>query len=83
MPEQISVNKLLEHVGNLYVKVAQGNEKIDEYEKAYAIKTKENEDISVRFGNALAHLEKYDKEVVKRIMAGENVPVFTVPDKEE
>lgn len=83
MEEPITVSKLLEHVGNLYIKVAQGNEKIDELEvELEQVKTR-NSQVAIRFGNALAHLEYYNPIVSDKILKGENVPVeyVTVEDK--
>ena len=74
---------LFTRIGALYVSLTRAEESTSKLVEELAHCADRNSDMSARLGNALAHLEKYDKEVVKKIMAGENVPVFTIPDKEE
>lgn len=79
----VNTNTLYTRIGALYVALVSQEESTGKLVEELADCADRNADMSARLGNALAHLEKYDKEVVKRIMTGETVPVFTVPDKEE
>lgn len=67
---------LYTRIGLLYVSSVRSEEAMGKMVEDLADAQNRNSAMSMRLGNALAHLEVHDKETYDKIMAGENVPVL-------
>jgi hypothetical protein len=71
-----STNELYTRIGALYVALVESEERIKILEEQSNNWQRTSEKSAEVAGNALAHLEQFDKEVHDKIMAGETVPVL-------
>jgi predicted anti-sigma-YlaC factor YlaD len=66
---------LYTRIGALYVALVSMEEQKKALEEELVEQQKQYSRTAQRFGNALAHLEQYDKATHDKIIAGETVPV--------
>lgn len=76
-----STRDLFTRIGALYVALVEQEEAYGQLQDELKQSKEINSRMSEKLGNALAHLERYNKEVHDRIMQGETVPV-EAPDLE-
>jgi hypothetical protein len=66
---------LYTRIGALYVSLVSMEEQKKALEEECTVRAGRNNLMAERLGNALAHLEQYDKATHDKIIAGETVPV--------